>query len=430
MVDVVAPEWIEREFRFGDLKPFERNPRFLTKDAYDRLVKSLKEDGYHSRIKITHDGLIVGGHARLRCLREIGYTDDSTIKVLVPSRPLDIHEFRRILIRDNLAYGDYNYDILSADFEAEELLDLGFPKKLIYSDPTFKEEADKDAQEGDPREDALPDAPRVAKTKLGDVWTLGKHRVMCGDSTNKDNVDALLAGATIDCILTDPPYCSGGFQEAGKSSGSIGTRSDDQIANDRLSTRGYMALMKSVLGCVSAPMLYAFTDWRMWINLFDVAESSGFGARSMIVWNKGSAGMGRGWRAQHEIIFCGAKQAIPFDPAKSKGNVITCKRQPNELHPTQKPVELMETLIDTTDFAQTFYEPFGGSGTTLIACEKMGKNCLAMELSPAFVDVVVKRWQEYTGKKAHHATTGELFDGVEANTPVEPETLPSVEKTA
>jgi DNA modification methylase len=128
----------------------------------------------------------------------------------------------------------------------------------------------------------------------------GGHRLLCGDSTVATDVERVLGGVKIDMLLTDPPYCSGGFQEAGKAAGSVGTRGTEMIANDTLSTRGYMALMKATIPTLAAGVVYVFTDWRMWINIFDVVESSGYGVRNMIVWDKGTPGMGAGWRMQHD----------------------------------------------------------------------------------------------------------------------------------
>ena len=203
-------------------------------------------------------------------------------------------------------------------------------------------------------------------------------------------------------ILTDPPYCSGGFQESGRSSGSIGTTDKSKkVANDTLSTRGYIALMRSALSCVTdALFAYVFTDWRMWVNLFDVMESSGFGVRNMIVWDKGTPGMGCGWRAQHELVMFGSRGKTSFDNHKAQGNVISVARSGNPDHPTQKPVELITRILNVTDFAETVYDPFLGSGTTLVACEQEGRSCYGMELEPHYVDVVIARWEALTGEKA------------------------------
>jgi DNA modification methylase len=131
----------------------------------------------------------------------------------------------------------------------------------------------------------------------------GGHRLLCGDNTVATDVERVLGGQKMACILTDPPYCSGGFQESGKASGSI----------DKLSTRGYMSLIKSAISLCSAPLLYVFTDWRMWVNLFDTVESAGFAVRNMIVWHKDYAGMGVGWRTQHELVLFGS------DPGGTSG---------------------------------------------------------------------------------------------------------------
>lgn len=255
-----------------------------------------------------------------------------------------------------------------------------------------------------PVEDVEPAIDRAEELRAkwgvepGQLWRLGEHRLICGDCTDRSVVERVMDGQKPDCMVTDPPYCSGGFQEAGKKSGSIGTRGDEMIANDTLSTRGYMALMKSVFLASDCGVAYVFTDWRMWVNLFDVAESSGYGVRNMVVWDKETPGMGRGWRSQHELVLCAMKVTQPFDPHKAQGNVIRCSRTGNVLHPTEKPVELIEKILDVTDIARVIFEPFSGSGTTLMACESMGRSCRAIELSPKFVAVALERWSVATGK--------------------------------
>ena len=187
-----------------------------------------------------------------------------------------------------------------------------------------------------------------------------------------------------------------------RAAGSVGVRNEvKKVANDRLSTRGYQALMKAAVFAIDAQFFYVFTDWRMWSYLFDLAEGSGAGVRSMIVWNKGNPGMGRGWRAQHELVLWGCRASPPYeDGFGGLGNVRTMGRQSNDLHTTQKPVELMRELIRNTPFAKVVADPFGGSGTTLIACEKLNRQCRMIELDPKYADVIVRRWEEFTGKKA------------------------------
>lgn len=232
--------------------------------------------------------------------------------------------------------------------------------------------------------------------------------------TDPNHRALLFNGGAPQILLTDPPYCSGGFQENGKKGGSIGTdtkfkwdKGTPMIANDTLSTRGFQALVKQAINGTPCTIAYIFTDWRMWIYLFDLVEGSGFGVRNMIVWNKNSIGMGVGWRTKHELIMFGLKTKPNFDKRKGYGNVLDCKRSLNPFHPTQKPVELIEMILDNTAWAKGVYDPFGGSGTTLIAAEKKNQEAYIMELEPKYVDTIVRRYILATGKKDVRCIRGE-----------------------
>ena len=243
-------------------------------------------------------------------------------------------------------------------------------------------------------------------TQYGDLWLLGKHRVLCGDCTKPEDKAMLLDGAEPEILLTDPPYCSGGQKEAQKSTGSIGTdrkgKPQPMIANDILSTRGYQNLISKALTDIPCLFAYVFTDWRMWLYLFDLVEGASFGVKSMIVWDKQTPGMGLGWRSQHELCMFAARASTHFDGHKGYGNVLRCNRSGNELHPTQKPLELFEQLLDNTDFAHGVYDPFGGSGTSLAAAEKQGQQAYIMELTPGYTDTIVRRYVQLTGDTDLH----------------------------
>lgn len=232
------------------------------------------------------------------------------------------------------------------------------------------------------------------RVKPGDLWVIGKnHRLICGDATDPATVRRLLPKKGVDLILTDPPYCSGGFQETSRAAGSVGTSAEHKpIVNDKLSTRGFIALLKSAFLLANSTYLYCFTDWRMWVHLFDIAESSGFYVRSMIVWDKGTPGMGRGWRSQHELILWACRAVAPFDKhAAGQGNVFTLPRTGNVHHTTEKPVELLTNILSNTPFAKTIYDPFLGSGSTLVAAEREGRQFFGLELDPVYCDVVLRR---------------------------------------
>ena len=223
---------------------------------------------------------------------------------------------------------------------------------------------------------------------------IGNQTLLLGDCL--DALDVMKAEPRV--LMTDPPYSSGGFQEAGKGAGSIGDRQGSKIANDNLSTRGYGRLMRRVmLACPSLDEAYLFTDWRMWINTFDAIEDGGFRVRAMIVWDKGNAGMGAAWRSQHELIGYGKKTSVaPGSP--SAGTVLKFGRTGNPDHPTQKPVELMEALLKVSA-AGVVLDPFMGSGTTLVACERMGRSGVGIELSPEHFETACRRVDEETRQR-------------------------------
>lgn len=271
---------------------------------------------------------------------------------------------------------------------------------------------DLDKQQGP---DFAPAPPTDPWVKPGDLFALGDHRLLCGNSTQREDVQRLLRGEAIDCLLTDPPYCSGGFNEADRVSGSIGTTKKNftgqrvQIANDVLSTRGYKALLSGALDLWNSKIAYIFSDWRMWTHLTDMMESQGYGIRALLVWDKETPGMGRGWLSQHELIAVGTRTKSPFPPTPARGNVIRCTRSGNQHHPTEKPVDLLKEILGNTahDIGRAIGEPFCGSGSTIIACEALSRTCYAMELSPYFVQVAIERWEGFTGRPHEKLEAGD-----------------------
>lgn len=220
---------------------------------------------------------------------------------------------------------------------------------------------------------------------------IGGQRLILGDC-----VAVLGSIGPIDAVITDPPYSSGGFQESGKASGSIGTRSGEMIAGDTLSTRGYLRLMKSVFRAARADEFFVFTDWRMWINTFDAMEDGYIRVRNMLVWDKQQMGMGLPWRNQHELIAYG-KRSSAKNVTGRNGNVLSFSRSGNNHHPTEKPVGLIEELLRNS-LAKTVVDPFMGSGTTLVACQRLGRMGTGVEIDPEYWTVACERvhkaWQQ------------------------------------
>ena len=375
------------------LVPNPKNPNTHPDAQIQALGRIIRQTGWRQPITVSKlSGFIVKGHGRLSAALLEGLKE-------VPAADNRIAELAEI---DNKLLADIFADIDTGEIPMEL---TGYTEDEVESLVTALSEAlHNDLTEPDDIPD-VPEPDRVI-TQRGDLWILGRHRVVCGDATSDKDRELLLDGAQPEILLTDPPYCSGGFQESGKVTGSIGSKQSDgkggtiqpTISSDNLSTRGYQVLMKAVLGAVGVKVAYIFTDWRMWVYLFDLVEGSGLGVRNMIVWNKKSPGMGNGWRAQHELVMFAHRTKPKWDNHKGYGNVLEATRSGNELHPTQKPVEILEKLLDNTQWAEGVLDTFGGSGTTLIAAESAGQPSFIMEMEPGFVDVIVRRYIKTTGK--------------------------------
>lgn len=392
----------------GELKPNPKNPNRHPTEQIEALGNIIRGSGWRNNITVsTRSGLIVKGHGRLLAAQLEELTE---VPVEFQSYGSEADELADMTADNRLAELAETDDAALAAALGEidaAGLDLALSG---YSEDEYREIAgalsaalgDDEEEEGeDP--DIVVETPAEPVSQRGDIWILdGRHRVMCGDSRSKNDTTALFDGAVPQILLTDPPYCSGGYQEAARTVGSIGTDrkgGNPTIANDTLSTRGYQSLMKNALENVPALVSYIFTDWRMWINLFDVVEAAGFGVRNMIVWNKKTPGMGNGWRTQHELIMYGQRTKAKWDNHKGYGNVIELSRSGNEFHPTQKPVELIEILLDNTEWLEGVYDPFAGSGTTLVAAENKGQQAFCMELTPGYTDTIVRRYMKVTGSR-------------------------------
>jgi DNA modification methylase len=294
--------------------------------------------------------------------------------------------------------------------ELDELAELGFDLELtgFSLDEIEGLQVDPEPEEGLTDEDAVPEAPEVPVTVEGDVWLLGNHRVMCGDSTSIDAVERLMDGQRADMVFTDPPY-NIDYQ---------GVKDKrDKIKNDKMSDDDFVDFLRqSLMGCET---MYVCCSWQ-YAHLFKHAMTDLARApKAMIVWNKVNPAQHLDkYFKQHEIIFYygdfGGQKTL-------RGDVWEMKRQRNTLHPTMKPVELIDmAMVDQPD-KRVVYDSFGGSGSTLISCEKNHRHARLMELDPKYCDVIIKRWQEFTGKQAIHEATGKTFDAISKNVDIDSE---------
>lgn len=235
------------------------------------------------------------------------------------------------------------------------------------------------------------------RTAQGQTWAVGAHRLHVGSST-VDLARSVLEDCAGCTVVTDPPYSSGGFQAAGRQS-SQGKDLQGEIRGDLLSVRGWQVLLREAIDPARATAAYIFTDWRMWHHLWDVVEGMlGLRVRSMIVWDKGTPGMGKGWRAQHEIIMhADSERTLYPEGWPGKGNVISCPRSRNEWHTTEKPLDLMLRLVTNSPYAEVVVDPFAGSCTSMLAAEIAGKRSVGIEFSPEYADAALARMAKLTG---------------------------------
>lgn len=364
------------------LIPYANNARTHDDSQVTQIASSIKEFGFNNPILIDDDNGIIAGHGRLMAAKKLGLIEVPTIKL---SHLTEAQRKAYILADNRIALNSgWDTELLSLelkDLDSEiDLTLLGFDAKELSA------LLSPEVLDGLTDEDAVPDVPEEPKTKLGDIYKLGNHRLMCGDSTSIDDVEKLLDGVRPDMVFTDPPY-NIGYQ---------GVKDKRRIQNDKMDEQSFKDfLIQSLYSCET---MYVCCSWQ-YAHLFKSAmEEIGRKPKAMIVWDKVNPAQNLDkYYKQHELIFYygdfGGHKTI-------RGDVWTLKRQKNTVHPTMKPVELIEiALIDQID-KRIVLDVFGGSGSTLIACEKQNRQARIMELSPAYCDVIVRRWEDFTGKKA------------------------------
>lgn len=385
----------------NDIKKDPSNPNNMTLEQMNGLEKSLTKFGRMKYIVVDQNNILIDGEHRLEVEKANGTESLQVIQV-----PVD-NEVDRKMMRETLnqLHGEYNKEKQSSEllaiFESrrlDELSELLAQPKQDFENLITKYNPDVQfvREEDDTKLPSLYDTE--AFVKQGEIWQLGRHRLMCGDCTDEQNKIKLLQNIIPNIIIADPPYSSGGFQESDKNIGSIGKRHGEKILNDTLSTRGYLSLIKNMLSGIRNDVTYIFTDWRMWTWTIDALESSGCPVRNMVVWDKLHFGMGAPWRTQHELIAFSKKTPAKLQSGK-KGNVLQSNRTHDNDHPTTKPVDLLKQIIDNTE-GKIIYDPFLGSGSTLIAAEQTNRICYGMEIDPHYCSVIIKRWENYTGMKA------------------------------
>lgn len=410
------------------LIPYARNAKQHTDAQVAQIAASIREFGWGAPILVDGKNNVIAGHGRLLAARKLGMDEVP----VVPMSHLTDTQRRALILADNKIGENASWDDELLGLELTELRELGFNLDLTGFSP---DEWDAlingdEAKDGLTDDDAVPEVPETPVSKTGDVWVLGEHKLLCGDATKAQDYAALLGDELVDMTFTDPPYNVNYANSAkdklrGKNRAILndnlgegfGQFLHDACSNILARTKGavYVAMSSSELDTLQSAFRRAGGRWS-----------------TFIIWAKNTFTLGRSdYQRQYEPILYGWRDGADhfWCGDRDQGDVWQIKKpQKNDLHPTMKPVELVERAVKNSSKSRDLVlDPFGGSGSTLIACEKTGRRARLIELDPKYVDVIVRRWQDWTGKTAVHAATGLAFpqEVIEA---VSPEPEPAIEK--
>ncbi len=384
------------------LVPYARNSRTHSEEQIAQIAASIREWGFTTAVLVDEVGGIIAGHGRVLAARKLGMEQ---LPVMVAKGWTDAQK-RAYVIADNKLALNAGWDNEMLTIELNELLADGFALEMLGFDPKeLGALLEPEVVEGLTDEDAVPDVPEEPKTKLGDIYQLGNHRLMCGDSTSIDAVDKLMDGQKADMVFTDPPYgvaYEGGHNQK-KRKGIIA----DTLEGDDLTGLFYGALIAAVSNTKDGAAFYVWYASGKSIETYAALSNLPLKLRAVIQWYKIKSGLGA-FMSQYipnsePCMYLHKTGCSPawYGPTNEKTVWELKKESKNTYHPTQKPVELSERAINNSSKAgDEILDLFGGSGSTLIACEKTSRHARLMELDPKYCDVIVKRWEDFTGKKA------------------------------
>lgn len=425
----------------GQIPGVPKNPRVIRDAKFKLLKKSIEEDpemlGLREILLFPFGGkyIIIGGNMRYQALKDLGYTT-AIVKIL----PSDFtpEKLRAIVIKDNSGFGEWNWDDLANEWEAAQLIDWGLDVPELN-----KVKADEEAEEDD--YNPSDDLEKPAKTREGDIYALGNHRLICGDSTDPQIIDILCGSTIVDLYLTDPPYnVDYASKNKALSAAEKGNRIQKEIANDRMADGQFKEFLNKALNAADRHLkpggvFYIWHAGTEGFNFISAVKETGWEFKQVLIWNKNNMVLGRqdyqwkhepclyGWKpgAGHYFIDSRSQltvyqnEAGEFDPDKmTKAELVELVKKIGQLptdiidedkplrsadRPTMKPLKLMGRCVkNSTRPGEVVLDSFGGSGSTLMACEQLGRVCFTVELDPHYVDVIIKRWEEYTQDKAQY----------------------------
>lgn len=396
----------------GALLPYARNSRTHSDVQVAQIAASIKEFGWTNPVLVDAEGTIIAGHGRVLAARKLG---EKRVPVIELGHLTEAQK-RAYVIADNQLALNAGWDAEMLKVEVADLAGEGFDLSLLGFDDKVLAGLLSDGTEGLTNPDEVPEAPAEPVSRLGDVWVLGRHRIICGSSTEADTVAKLLGDVKPHLMVTDPPYGVEYDPEWRHRAGvNTATAAKGKVLNDdRADWREAWALFPGDVAYVWHAGLFAGV-------VADSLIASDFTLRSQIVWDKGQLVLSRGdYHWQHEPCWYAVRKTkVGHWAGDRKQTTVWQIPKPKKSetgHGTQKPVECMKRPIENNSSpGQAVYEPFSGSGTTIIAGEMTGRSVYAVELNPAYVDVAVKRWQDFTGQRAVLEGDGRTFEEIGAS---------------
>lgn len=385
--------------KVSELIPYARNARTHSDEQIERIANSIKEFGWTNPILIDGENGIIAGHGRILAARKLGIEKVPTIEL----SGLTEAQKRAYIIADNRLALDAGWDEDILKLEFAELEKEGFElSKTGFSDEEINEMmADLDREVAGVEDVDTPEPPKNPKTKRGEIWILGTHRLMCGDSTSVEDVQEVMGGVLADLWLTDPPY---NVAYQGKTKDAL------TIQNDEMDDESFRRFLVSAYGAADSVLKEgaAFYIWHAdseGFNFRGACRDVGWKVRECLIWSKNTFVLGRqDYQWQHEPCLYGWKDGAAHNwySDRSQTTILEFDRpNRNAEHPTMKPVGLFQYLIgNSTKPGDIVLDSFGGSGTTLIACEQTGRSARILELDPCYCDVIIERWQNLTGQRA------------------------------
>lgn len=381
-----------------EIKPYDHNPR-INDDAVNAVANSIKEFGWQQPIVVDKSGIIIAGHTRLKAAKKLNLKNVP----VVYANSLTCEQVKAYRLADNKSGEIATWDEDLLNQELKSILNLDMTE---FGFGELDQILDEQDAEDDNFDEKLPEEP---KSKLGQVYQLGRHRLMCGDSTKLSDVQKLMDGASADLLLTDPPY-NVNYSEKHIHDKDSKKRKYSKIANDNLEESEFHTFLKSALtnarkNMRSGAAFYIWFAAAESINFYDAIKSAGLEVHQQLIWEKNNMVLSRlDYQPQHEPCLYGWVKGSThswYSDRKQTSVLHFDKPIKSDLHPTMKPIPLFDYLIkNSSKRDEVILDLFAGSGTTVMACEQNNRTAYLMEYDPRYVDVIIDRWQKYTGQTA------------------------------